>query len=84
MSKTNRFRPISPYHIRGAYERRELALELFQEFNSEPHRFPLKVSLGDNPEKVGRAIRDFLKVDSESQTRAARQGRAFDYWRPAA
>jgi Zn-dependent peptidase ImmA (M78 family) len=35
----------------------------------------------DDPEKVGGAIRKFLNVNSESQRRAARQGRAFDYWR---
>lgn len=69
------------FHIRSAYDRRELALELFEELNSEPQRFPLKATVGDDPENVGRVIREFLKVDSESQKRAARQGRAFDYWR---
>lgn len=76
--------PISAnlaFHIRSAYDRRELALEMFQELQSEPTRFPLTASLSDDPEKVGRAIREFLKVDSESQRRAAGQGRAFDYWR---
>jgi Zn-dependent peptidase ImmA (M78 family) len=76
--------PISAnlaFHIRSAYDRRELALELFQEINSQPRRFPLKATLRDDPEEVGRAIREFLEVDSESQKRAARQGRAFDYWR---
>jgi Zn-dependent peptidase ImmA (M78 family)/DNA-binding XRE family transcriptional regulator len=76
--------PISAnlaFHIRSAYDRRELALELFQEMNSAPRRFPLTATLRDDPEEVGRAIRQFLDVDSESQKRAARQGRAFDYWR---
>jgi Zn-dependent peptidase ImmA (M78 family) len=76
--------PISAnlaFHIRSAYDRRELALELFQELDSEPQRFPLKATIGDDPEQVGRAVREFLKVDSESQQRAARQGRAFDFWR---
>jgi Zn-dependent peptidase ImmA (M78 family) len=76
--------PISAnlaFHIRSAYDRRELALELFQELDSEPQRFPLKASIRDDPEQVGRAIRAFLKVDTESQQRAARQGRAFDFWR---
>ena len=39
--------PISAnlaYHIRSAYERRELALELFQELGAEPRRFPLRAS----------------------------------------
>jgi transcriptional regulator with XRE-family HTH domain len=76
--------PISAnlaFHIRSAYDRRELALELLQEMNSEPRRLPLQTNLRDDPEEVGRAIRQFLEIDSESQRRAARQGRAFDYWR---
>jgi Zn-dependent peptidase ImmA (M78 family) len=76
--------PISAnlaYHIRNAYDRRELALELFQELGAKPQRFPLRATLRDDPEKVGRALRDFLKIDPETQKRAARQGRAFDYWR---
>ena len=51
-------------------DRRELALELFQELDSEPQRFPLKATIRDDPEQVGRAIREFLKVDDESQQRA--------------
>jgi Zn-dependent peptidase ImmA (M78 family) len=76
--------PISAnlaFHIRSAYDRRELALELSQELDSEPQEFPLKATIQDDPEQVGRAIREFLKVGIESQQRAARQGRAFDFWR---
>ena len=69
------------YHIRSAYERRELALELYEELKSKPQLFPLKATLRDDPEKIGQAIRDFLKVDDESQKRAARQDRSFDSWR---
>jgi hypothetical protein len=39
------------------------------------------VSIRDDPEKVGRAIREFLKVDDDRQKQAARQDRAFDFWR---
>lgn len=76
--------PISvnlAFHIRSAYERREMALELFQESKTKPAAFPLTASLNDNPERVGDQIREFLKIDIEGQTRAARQGRAFDFWR---
>lgn len=75
---------ISPnlaFHIRGAYERRELALELYDELRSAPQPFPLKATLRDDPEKVGQAIRDFLEVNDEDQKKAARQDRAFDFWR---
>src|SRR5271166_1220482 len=40
--------PISAnlaFHIRSAYDRRELALELFQELDNEPQRFPLKATI---------------------------------------
>jgi len=73
--------PNLAFHIRGAYERRELALELYDELRGQPKAFPLKASLKDDPEKVGQAIRDFLNVDDESQKKAARQDRAFDFWR---
>src|SRR6185312_3780529 len=68
-------------HIRSAYDRRELALELFQDLTGEPRRFPLRANLDADPEKVGLAIREFLNIDVEGQRRAARQGRTFDYWR---
>ena len=69
------------FHIRAAHERRELALELYQDLHSTPKAFPLKTTLQDDPEAVGRAIRDFLNVDDESQKKAARQDRSFDFWR---
>jgi Zn-dependent peptidase ImmA (M78 family) len=76
--------PISAnlaFHIRNAYNRRELGLELFDKLNSAPQRFPLKATLRDDPEELGRAIRQFLNVGAEGQRRAARQNRAFDFWR---
>jgi Zn-dependent peptidase ImmA (M78 family) len=69
------------FHIRSAYERRELALELFRDLNLGPHRFPLKAERRTSPEQVGQAIRNFLSVDSRSQLRAARQDKAFEFWR---
>ena len=45
---------------------------------SRSHRTP---ALLTTRRSVGRNIRDFLKIDTEGHTRAARQGRAFDYWR---
>lgn len=75
---------ISPnlaFHIRNAHERRELALELYDDLATTPAPFPLKANLGDDPEAVGQAIRNFLNIDDESQTKAARQDRSFDFWR---
>jgi Zn-dependent peptidase ImmA (M78 family)/DNA-binding XRE family transcriptional regulator len=73
--------PNLAFHIRSAHERRELALELYEELRSESQRFPLKATIQDDPEKVGQAIRDFLGVDADNQVQAARQDRAFDFWR---
>jgi Zn-dependent peptidase ImmA (M78 family) len=73
--------PNLAYHIRNAHERRELALELYDDQRREPTPFPLKATLRDDPETVGRTIRDFLAIDDESQKKAAKQDRAFDFWR---
>jgi hypothetical protein len=67
--------------IRNAYERRKLALELFADLRSSPKPISLTANVGDNPEQVGAAIRRFSRVDNNDQKRAARQARAFDYWR---
>jgi Zn-dependent peptidase ImmA (M78 family)/DNA-binding XRE family transcriptional regulator len=69
------------YHIRNAYERRELALELYEDLREQARPFPLRARPTDNPENVGKAIREFLGIDADLQTRAARQQRAFDFWR---
>jgi Zn-dependent peptidase ImmA (M78 family) len=69
------------FRIRDAHERRELALELRDDLGTLPNWFPLTATLQDDPEMVGRDIREFLAVDSESQKKSARQRRAFDFWR---
>ncbi len=73
--------PNLAYQIRHAHERRELALELYDDQRSAPRPFPLKAKLQDDPETVGQKIREFLNVDQESQKKAARGQRAFEYWR---
>ena len=69
------------YHIRNAYERRELSLELHDDLRDETPAFPLRASLTDNPEDVGKAIREFLGIRNEDQKRVAQQHKAFDFWR---
>lgn len=73
--------PHLAFHIRNAQERREVALALNEELRDELQTFSLAAKLNDDPEKVGERIRDFLSVDDEAQKQAARDGRAFDYWR---
>ncbi len=75
---------ISPelaYQIRNAYERRELALELHDDLREDVRGFTLKVKLGDNPEIVGEALRQYLAITAEDQRKAARQSKAFNFWR---
>lgn len=69
------------FHIRTAYERRELALELHDDLGETPRVFPLKAKLGDDPEAFGMAIREFLGIDEQAQKKAARASRTFDFWR---
>ena len=75
---------ISPhlaYQIRNAHERRELALELHDDLREDVRGFTLKAKLADDPEAVGKAIRAYLGVTADDQRKAARQGKAFDFWR---
>jgi Zn-dependent peptidase ImmA (M78 family)/DNA-binding XRE family transcriptional regulator len=69
------------FHIRTAYERRELALELHEDLRDTVSGFTLKAKVSDDPEAVGQAIRTLLDVDAAAQRKAASQGRAFDFWR---
>lgn len=73
--------PDLAYQIRKAQERRELALELYDDQRNAPQPFPLKATLQDDPEAIGQKVREFLNVDPESQKKAARAQRAFEYWR---
>jgi Zn-dependent peptidase ImmA (M78 family)/DNA-binding XRE family transcriptional regulator len=69
------------FHIRNANERRELALELHDDLGTQPKPFPLSATLDDDPEELGQAIRRFLNINEQSQRKAARDRRAFDFWR---
>jgi Zn-dependent peptidase ImmA (M78 family)/DNA-binding XRE family transcriptional regulator len=67
--------------IRNAHERRELAMELHADLGEPVRPFRLKASLNDTPETVGAEIRQFLGVIEVDQRKAAREDRAFDFWR---
>lgn len=67
--------------IRSAHERRELALELRDDMGEPVQPFRLKATLNDEPEVLGVEIRSFFNVNSEDQRKAARENRAFDFWR---
>ncbi|MGC1873027.1 MAG: XRE family transcriptional regulator [Acidobacteriaceae bacterium] len=69
------------FHIRSAYERRELALELQADLRESTPDFSLRAKLADDPETIGQSIRHFLGIHDDAQKRAAREGRPFDFWR---
>ncbi|MGO7170136.1 ImmA/IrrE family metallo-endopeptidase [Rhizobium leguminosarum] len=76
-----RFTPELTLEIRVAHQRRELALELFQDADEEPNIFSLTTSIKDNPETVGTSVRKSLKVDYPLQSRWRDPRVAFIAWR---
>ena len=78
---TNKISANLAFHIRQAHERREVALELHEDIREAPRPFPIKAKITDNPETVADAIRAFLAIDAAAQVKAAKQNRAFDFWR---
>ena len=68
-------------HIRTAHERRELAIELREDMGEPVRPFRFKANLNDAPETVGESVRGFLGVNDADQRKAAREERAFDFWR---
>jgi Zn-dependent peptidase ImmA (M78 family)/DNA-binding XRE family transcriptional regulator len=68
-------------HIRDAHQRRELALELHEDLGDPVRPFRLRATLSDSPEAVGEEVRNFFGVTDADQRKAAREARAFDFWR---
>lgn len=68
-------------HIRDAHQRRELALELRDDLGEPIRPFRLRAALNDSPESVGEEVRRFFGVTDADQRKAARDSRAFDFWR---
>lgn len=54
--------------IRGVYQRRQLALDLFEELDQNPPRFSLRARLSDDPEAVAeRSARKLQELAPESR-----------------
>jgi Zn-dependent peptidase ImmA (M78 family) len=68
-------------HIREAHQRRELALELCDDIGEPILPFQFRATLNDLPEAVGEEIRKFIGVTDADQRKAAKENRAFDFWR---
>lgn len=75
------FTPELTLEIRAAHQRRELALELFQDVDAQPNVFSLTTNIKGNPEKVGSFIRESLKVDYILQSHWRDTRVAFVAWR---
>ena len=77
------FSPALQLEIRAATERRELALDLAADLDEELPKFILKAELKDDPEVVGKRIRDALGVTDELQShwRDADGRTGFNAWR---
>lgn len=76
-----RFSPELTLEIRLAQQRRELALELFQDADEKPAVFPLNTALTTHPEKAALTIREALGVDYRLQSHWRDPRVAFLAWR---
>lgn len=76
-----RFSPELTLEIRLAQQRRELALELFQDADEEVVPFRLETTLNTDPEDAAKLIRDALSVDYRLQSHWRDPRVAFIAWR---
>jgi Zn-dependent peptidase ImmA (M78 family) len=78
---------ISPdlrVEIRRAWDRREIALDLFRALNDEPVKFDLAVAANDESEEIGKAVRKHLGVTYHQQSSWTTPHAALNGWRTAA
>jgi Zn-dependent peptidase ImmA (M78 family) len=77
------FTPSLQLEIRAAAERRELALDLASDLSEDLPKFTLQADLKEDPEVVGKRIRDALGVTDELQKhwRDADGRTGFNAWR---
>ena len=75
--------PELRFEIRRAQSRRESALDLYAAIEGPPPQFPLNAALSDEPEQLGRNIRDSLGIRFEDQVHWVPGYSAFNEWRAA-
>jgi Zn-dependent peptidase ImmA (M78 family) len=76
-----RFSPELTFEIRSAQQRRELALELFEDVDEEIPLFSLTTTIKEDPEAVGSFIRNALNVDYRLQSSWRDARASFLAWR---
>ncbi len=76
-----RYSPSLLLEIRNAQERRQLALELFQETGEPSPEFPLTTTIDDDPDGVGMNIRQALDISYDEQLAWPDARAGFNAWR---
>jgi Zn-dependent peptidase ImmA (M78 family)/transcriptional regulator with XRE-family HTH domain len=79
----HRFSAQLAYEVRAAYERRQIAIEVTQTLGHDPNPFGITARQTDDPEQVGRRIRERLGVSLEQQGRWRDPNNTFRGWREA-
>jgi len=75
--------PTLRFEIRRAHERREVAVELYEEIGEPIPTFDFEISLSDNAESVGQHIRALLGLSIAEQLRWRDPNKALKWWRTA-
>lgn len=76
--------PRLTFEIRVAQERRELALSLFEDVSEALGRFPIRVDVNTDPEKLGATLRQLLAVTLDDQASWKDPRVAYNAWRERA
>src|SRR2546426_5322313 len=79
----HRWSPELHLAIRRAHLRREVALDLYETLELEIPKYPMRISLSDNPETAGGLLRESLRVTYDHQIHWRDQWVAFRAWRDA-
>lgn len=75
--------PELSLEIRKAYNRRQIAVELYDTLGEKVPKINKTISLDQNPETVGQEIRDFLGISIDEQLSWKNDYQAFNAWRQA-
>ena len=75
------YSPFLLREIRYAHERRNLALEMYQDLDSKPPKFEHPADLNDSPDVVGGRIREILRITIQEQTDGVVRRDPFKFWR---
>ncbi len=77
------YSPALVYEIRRAYSRRDAAIELRKDLDGTLPLPALPKYIGNDPEKMGHVIREFLGITYEKQLHWGNNRESFNGWRAA-